>query len=104
MTGLVIKLKSEPRLIETLSSEIKPASELLTVIKTIVEPVQIPYSPQEERQKDAFIRWLKGQKLTSIDKNLLTDAGTQLVDISSPSLAMRVPIWIARCIKKTQLV
>ncbi|MCY3627948.1 MAG: DUF2791 family P-loop domain-containing protein [Gammaproteobacteria bacterium] len=89
LTDLVIKLKSEPRLIETLSSEIKPASELLTVIKTIVEPVQISYSPQEERQKDAFIRWLKGQKLTSIDKNLLTDAGRQPVDISSPSLAMR---------------
>ena len=89
LTDLVIKLKSEPCLIETLSSEIKPASELLTVIKTIVKPVQISYSPQEERQKDAFIRWLKGQKLTSEDKDLLTDAGTQPVDINSPSLAMR---------------
>ena len=103
LTGLVIKLKSEPRLIETLSSEIKPASELLTVIKTIVEPVQIPYSPQEERQKDAFIRWLKGQKLTSIDKNLLTDAGTQPVDISSPSLAMRFLYGLLVVLKKLNL-
>ena len=89
LTDLIIKLKSEPGLIETLPSEIKSASELLTMIKTIVEPVQMSYSPQEERQKDAFIRWLKGQKLTSVDKNLLTDAGTQPVDINSPSLAMR---------------
>lgn len=88
-TDLVIKLKSEPDLIGTLSSKIKSASELLTVMKTIVAPVQMLYSPQEERQKDAFIRWLKGQKLTSVDRNLLTDAGDTPVDITSSSLAMR---------------
>ena len=103
LSDLVIKLKSEPDLIETLSSEIKSASELLTVIKTIVAPVQISYSPQEERQKDAFIRWLKGQKLTSVDKNLLTDAGTQPIDISSPSLAMRFLYGLLVVLKKLNL-
>ena len=103
LTDLGIKLKSEPDLIETLSSEVKSASELLTVIKTIVAPGQISYAPQEERQKDAFIRWLKGQKLTSVDKNLLTDVGTQLVDISSPSLAMRFLYGLLVVLKKLNL-
>ncbi len=103
LTDLVIRLKSEPGLIGTLSSEIKSANELLTVIKTIVAPAQISYSPQEEHQKDAFIRWLKGQKLTSVDKKLLTDAGRQPIDISSPSLAMRFLYGLLVVLKKLNL-
>ena len=105
LTDLITKLKAEPHLIEILSSEIESASELLTVIKTIVKPsqTQMSYVPQEERQKDALIRWLKGQKLTSVDKNLLTDAETQPIDISSPSLAMRFLYGLLVVLKKLNL-
>ena len=90
LSDLVRALKSEPDRISTISSEVKPASELLIVIKAIAYPTQKTlYSPQEERQQDAFIRWLKGQKLTATDKKLLTDDGAPPIDITSSSLAMR---------------
>ena len=90
LSDLVRSLKSEPDRISTISSEVKPARELLTAIKAIAYPTQETfYSPQEERQQDAFIRWLKGQKLTAVDKKLLTDNGVPPIDITSSSLAMR---------------
>lgn len=90
LSDIVRELKSEPDRISTLSSEVKPARELLMVIKAIAYPTQKTlYSLQEERQQDAFIRWLKGQKLTAADKNLLTDDGVPPVDITSSSLAIR---------------
>ena len=90
LSDLVRFLKSEPDQIRAISSEVKPASELLTVIKAIAYPTQkMFYSPRAERQQDAFIRWLKGQKLTAADKKLLTDDGVPPVDITSSSLATR---------------
>ncbi len=90
LSDLVRALKSKPDRINTISSEVKSARELLTVIKAIASPTQKTfYSPQEERQQDAFTRWLKGQKLTAADKKLLTDDGVPPVDITSSSLAMR---------------
>ena len=90
LSDLVRALKSEPDRISTISSEVKSARELLTVIKAIAYPTQKTlYSLQEERQQDAFIRWLKGQKLTAADKKLLTDNGVPPIDITSSSLAMR---------------
>ena len=87
LNDLVRTLKSEPDQINTLSSQVKSASELLTVVKAIIQLVM--FSLQEERQKDTFIRWLKGQKLSAADKKLLTHAGMSPSDITSPSLAMR---------------
>ena len=89
LSDLVGTLQSNRSLVKTLSSKVKPASELLKAISVITQPTQMSHSPQEERQKDAFIRWLKGQKLTPADKNLLTDAGVPPIDITSSSLAMR---------------
>lgn len=90
LTDVVNTLKSEPDLIQKLSSEVKSASELLTVMKAIAYPTQKTLYPlQEERQQDAFIRWLKGQKLTVVDKKFLTDDGVPPIDITSPSLAIR---------------
>ena len=89
LNDLVRTLKSDSGQINTLSSQVKSASELLTVIKAIIGPTLLRYSPQEERQKDTFIRWLKGQKLSAADKKLLTHDGTSPADITSSSLAMR---------------
>lgn len=84
---LLTILQSTPRKIGKLSAEIKPASEILKAIRALVEESLFPiYS---ERRAEAFVRWLKGQKLLSADKNLLTHAGTPPSDITSPSLAMR---------------
>ncbi len=90
LTDLVNKLQVNKNLISELSQTVKTSSEFLKVIKAIAQPTQTSLSGSEERQKDAFIRWIKGQqKLTAADKNLLTDAGNPPVDITSSSLAMR---------------
>ena len=89
LSDLVETLQSDSNRFDTLLSGIKPAGELLTVIKAITQPTPMLFSPQEERQKDTFIRWLKGQKLAAADKKLLTYDATSLVDIASPSLAVR---------------
>ncbi|MDE0014835.1 MAG: DUF2791 family P-loop domain-containing protein [Candidatus Poribacteria bacterium] len=90
LTDVVNTLKSEPDLIQKFSSEVQSASEFLTVMKAIAYPTQKPLYPlQEERQQDAFIRWLKGQKLTAVDKKFLTDDGVAPIDVTSPSLAIR---------------
>ncbi len=78
--------------IDTLSSQFKSASEPLKALKAIAKPAQISFLSPEERQKDAFLRWLKGQqKLTVADKRLLTDDGDRVppIDITSSSIAMR---------------
>lgn len=90
LNDLFETLKLKPSLITELSLKVKPASELLKVIKTIIQPTQMSISSLEERQKDVFIRWLKGQqKLSAADKELLTDSGESPVDITSSSLAIR---------------
>lgn len=90
LTDLVSKLQVNKNLISELSRTVKIASEFLKVIKAIAQPTQTSLSGLEERQKDAFVRWLKGQqRLTAADKKLLTDAGNPPVDITSSSLAMR---------------
>ena len=90
LSDLVSKLQVNKNLISELSQTVKTASEFLKVIKAIAQPTQTSLSGSEERQKDALVRWLKGQqKLTAADKKLLTDAGDSPVDITSPSLAMR---------------
>ncbi len=82
-------LKQTPKKIDTLSSEIRQASELLEAIKALVKGGNTLFTIYDERQEDAFIRWLKGQKLLVADKKLLTHDGTPSSDITSPSLAMR---------------
>ena len=83
------QLKSNPKRIDTLSEDIRPASELLAVIKTLVEPNSL-FTIYSERHKDALIRWLKVQKLSAADKKLLTRIGEKPIsDITSLSLAMR---------------
>ena len=90
LSDLVSKLRVNQNLINELSQTIRTASEFLKVIKAIAQPTQMSISGSEERQKDAFLRWLKGQqRLTAADKKLLTDAGDTPVDITSSSLAMR---------------
>ena len=82
-------LQSTSGKIGELSEEIKPASEILTAIRSLVEESEL-FSIYSERREEAFVRWLKGQKLLSADKRLLaTHTGISLSDITSPSLAMR---------------
>ena len=89
LNHLVTELQKS-NLIDTLSSEFKSARELLKAIKAIANPPLMSSSLLEERQKDAFLRWLKGQqKLTAADKKLLTDDQVPPIDITSSSIAMR---------------
>ena len=100
---LLNTLQSDPNQIDRLSSTIKPASELLTVIKTITQPTQTVFLRREERQEDVFIRWLKGQKLTAADKKLLTLNGTPPTDIASSSLAIRFLHGLLTVLKELRL-
>ena len=59
--------------------------------------------PLEERQKDTFIRWLKGQKLPAVDKKLLVYDGISPVDITSPSLAIRFLHGLLTVLKELRL-
>ena len=86
---LLNTLRSDSNRIDALSSEVKPASELLAVIKIITQPDAMHLFSQEERQKDSFIRWMKGQKLSASDKKLLAYDGTPPAEITNSSLAIR---------------
>ncbi len=96
-------LQSHSDQINMLSSKVKPASELLTVMRTITQPGQTSLFPQEERRADAFIRWLKGQKLTAADKKLLTHSGSPPADITSSSLAIRFLHGLLEVLKELEL-
>ena len=96
-------LQSDPDQINALLSKVKPASELLTVIRIITQPSAMPLFPQEERQKDTFIRWLKGQKLSAVDKKLLAHNGISPPDITSSSLAMRFLYGLLVMLKELDL-
>lgn len=85
---MLVKLKKTPKKIDVLSSEIGQASELLATLKASVKNNEL-FNFYNERYEDAFIRWLKGQKLPATDKKLLTQEGRSPVDITSASLAMR---------------
>ena len=85
---LLTSLQSVPRKIKKLSEKIKPAFELLTALGALVESSGL-LPIYGERREEAFVRWLKGQKLLSADKKLLTRSGMLPPDITSPSLAMR---------------
>ncbi len=100
---LLTKLQSDSSQIDRLLSTVKPARELLMVIKTITQPNQTEFFGQEERQEDAFIRWLKGQKLSAADKKPLTEVGTPLVDITNPSLAIRFLHGLLTVLKELRL-
>ena len=100
---LLNTLQSNSNQIDTLLSKVKPAGELLTVIKTITQPTQTAFLRREERQEDAFIRWLKGQKLSAADKKSLTYAGIPPVDITSPSLAIRFLHGLLAVLKELDL-
>ena len=103
LSDLVKTLQSDSNLINTLMTEIMPASELLMVIRCIIKPDQPAFLSQEERQKDIFIRWMKGQKLSAADKKLLTHAGMPPADIASPSLAIRFLYGWLEVLKKLDL-
>ncbi len=85
---LLTILQSTHGKLDELSAEIKPASEILTAIRSLVEQSEL-FSIYSERREEAFVRWLKGQKLLSADKRLLAHSGMPPADITSPSLAMR---------------
>ena len=103
LNDFVSMLQSNPTQIEKLASEVKTASELLNIIKAITEPALFSFQDQEERKKDAFIRWLKGQKLLTADKNLLTHGRTPPIDITSSSLAMRFLYGLLIVLEKLDL-
>ena len=100
---LLNTLKSNSNQIDRLLSKVKPASELLTVIRAITQSTTMSLFPQEERQKDTFIRWLKGQKLAAVDKKLLTHDGISPTDITSSSLAMRFLYGLLVVLKELDL-
>ena len=104
LSDLIVTLQLNHNLINTLSSKIKPARELLKVIKAITQPTQMSFSLWEERQKDTFVRWLKGQeKLTAVEKKFLTDDGVPPIDITSSSLAIRFLHGLLTVLKELDL-
>ena len=90
-----------------LSREIKSASELLAAIKALVGRSDTLFTIYGERQEDTFVRWLKGQKLSTTDKKLLTDEMSQdrgiRSDITSASLAMRFLDGLLAVLKELDL-
>lgn len=86
---LLKALQSTPDRIDALLKEIKSASELLTALNSIVSRSDTLFAIYSERHEDIFIRWLKAQKLAAADKKLLTYDAASLVEITSPSLAIR---------------
>ncbi len=104
LSDLVLKLKLEQELFRTLPSKVKPAREFLKIIKAITPLTQISLSLFEERQKDTFVRWLKGQKLAAAEKKLLTDDdGVPPIDITSTSLAIRFLYGMLNVLKELNL-
>ena len=100
---LLKTLQSTPEKIDKLSKEIKPASEPLEAIKALVGRNNTLFTIYGERHEDAFIRWLKGQKLTAADKKLLTSNRTPPTDITSPSLAIRFLHGLLLVLKELKL-
>ena len=92
-------LKSNPKKIDTLLN-IRAASELLSFIKVLVQRNDL-FIAYGERHKDAFIRWLKGQKLSVTDKKLFGER--QFSDITSTSLAMRYLNGLLAVLKELDL-
>lgn len=86
---LLKAMQSNPKEIERISKEVKPASELMAAIKSLVDQSNTLFAIYSERHEDALIRWLKGQKLTAGDRRLLSYGGTPLGDVANPSLAIR---------------
>lgn len=82
---LLEKFQSEPDLFKTR----KPTNDLLKGIEAIANTNTMPLIPLQEQRQDAFIRWLKGRKLTVADKRELAISGWSPTDIASSSLAIR---------------
>ena len=104
---LLKALQLDRKKIDELSNEIKPASELLEAVKAVVGRSDPLFAIYGERKKDIFVRWLKGQKLSTTDKRLLTDEMTQdrgiRSDITSASLAVRFLDGLLAVIKELDL-
>ena len=100
---LLNTLQSDSSQIDALSSEVKPAVELLRVIKAITQPTQSAFLRQAERQEDALIRWMKGQKLSASDKKLLAYDGTPPAEITNSSLAIRFLNGLLTVLKELNL-
>ncbi|MCB0190856.1 MAG: DUF2791 family P-loop domain-containing protein [Anaerolineae bacterium] len=94
----ITALETKPDLIDTLSNEIKSASEILMALQPIINP-QMLFDVFRERRIDAFGRWLKGRKLSTQDKR---DLGG-IADISSASLAIRFLDGLLQVLKKIDL-
>ena len=104
---LLKTLQLNKKKIGKLSKEIKSASELLAAIKALVGRSDTLFTIYGERQEDTFVRWLKGQKLSTTDKKLLTDEMSQdrgiRSDITSASLAMRFLDGLLAVLKELDL-
>lgn len=103
LDDLLKTLQSDRQQIDALAKEIKPASELLMAIKTLVEDNNTLFPIYSERHEDIFIRWLKGRKLVATDRKLLTYDGTPPTDITSPSLAIRFLHGLLEVLKELRL-
>ena len=103
LEDLLNKLQQNPQEIGMLSKKITSASEILAAIDAFVGPSDTLFPIYGERNEDTLIRWLKGQKLTGIDKKLITHNKTPPADITSPSLAIRFLHGLLEVLKKLNL-
>ena len=103
LSDLIGRLQSNPSLTDSLSAKFKTTNELLRVISAITQPFTGSLFSEEERQKDSFIRWMKGQKLSAADKRLLTYDGTSPLDITSSVLAMQFLYGLLDVLKELRM-
>ena len=103
LNDLIRTLQSNPGLTDSLSIKLKATNELLRMISAIAQPFTMPLFSEEERQKDSLIRWLKGQKLTTVDKKLLTYGGIPPLDITSSSLAIQYLYGLLDILKELRM-
>ena len=107
LDDLLRTLQLDQEQLKMLLEKVKPASEPLGAIKAIIGRRETLGNIFAQRQEDIFVRWLKGQKLTATDRDLLKDKMTQdggiRSDIGSPSLAIRFLDGLLTVLKELRL-
>lgn len=100
---LVIVLRKDPGMIDRLRAEIGPAKQLLGVIQKMLQSPQRVlfdvYGVEDERCRDAFLRWFKGERLSAEAKRFLH----QPPEIDSASIAINLISGFLKVLRRLDL-
>ena len=89
--------------IARLSKAIPQAGEILRGIEGLVGGRDALFVIYSERHEDTVIRWLKGQRLTAVEKGTLTCNGVPPSNIESAALAIRFLDGLLRVLRELDL-